>query len=185
MNIKDLHIDNSIDYDKQLDKVEGGDNVYQFQQEVNEQYCYLVKVGKTIKHSDVLIDSFDYKNKIKCNMISCLYNEQELCSLESNSLFPLVKLTCYLKKNKNKLSEQYTISYNAHIFEYLQKNIHVIDFTTVDKNDKIKIKCFYSYTIHKNNKMDYIEKIKYGNTSSKTMEKLIKYLMEYDTLELN
>ena len=180
MNIQDLHVDNVVDYDKQLDKVENGEGVYQIQQDTNGQFCYLVKVGTTIKHSDVLIDSFDYKNKIKCNMISCLYNEKELLELESGVLFPLVKLVCYWKKKKGKLVERYTISYNAHIFEHKQKEIPILNLKTIDKNNKNKIKCFYSYTFHQDSKMDYIEKLKYGSTSSKTIENLIKYFMEYE-----
>jgi len=73
-------------------------NIYQFQLEPNTNYGYLVHIGKMEKSSDILISKFNLKNDNFCNVVSCLYSENDI--KECNNSFNLVKASHYIKNTE-------------------------------------------------------------------------------------
>ena len=130
MNLKDIPITNNIDYDNHLNELEGGEDIYQFQPMENKGSGSLMLVGKTLHHSDIMINKFAYKKKIKCHLVSCLYNNNELSDIQSECIFPILKLNIFTEekkytahKCKTKLKLRETLQYNFHTYKHLQNKI--------------------------------------------------------------
>ena len=181
MNLKDIPVSNEINYNDSLNEVDEGEYVYQFQPTEKEKFGTLVTVGKTLNHSDVMVNKFDYKKNIKCHLLSCLYNKFELSSIQSVCIFPILKLNVFTEKKKYKsnkcaikLNLESNLQYNFHTFEHIQKKTDIINFSSDDKNKLNDLKGFYSITFHKDNKMTYLEKYKEALTNSDMIKMLIE-----------
>jgi len=167
MNIKDIPVNDKTDYTDQVKEVMNGEKIYQFQFNGTE-WCKLVNVGTTLKHADVLINSFDYK-KYKCHIISCIYNENELSDLESKCIFPLFKLNLCSSKNFHSC-----ISYNFHTFKHLQEKKNIVSYSN---NKNFNLKGYFSVTYHKNGQIKYKKNYKITTTHEDAIEILIETLV--------
>jgi hypothetical protein len=181
MNLKDIPVTNNINYDDEFDELEEGEYIYQFQPLEDKNLGALVIVGKTLNHSDIMINKFDYKKKTKCHLVSCLYNEAELEKIQSTCIFPIIKLTAFDEKttfNKNKCKTKLQLygilQYNFHTFHHTQDKNHIINFASDDKEDLNELKGFYSITFHKNEKMVYMAKYKEALTRTNMIKTLIE-----------
>ena len=167
MNLKDIPITNNVNYDDAFDELEDAEYVYQFQPNENEASGALVTVGKTLNHSDIMINKFDYKKNTKCHLVSCLYNETELRKIQTVCIFPIIKLNIFEEKttfNKNKCKTKLqlceTVQYNFHTFQHTQEQMDIINFASDDKEQLNELRGFYSITFHKNDKIVYMAKYK-------------------------
>ena len=181
MNLKDIPVTNSINYDDDLNDVEEGEYIYQFQPTEEKNTGSLVIVGKTLNHSDILINKFDYKKITKCRLVSCLYNEKELIQIQSVCIFPIIKLNIFEEKttfNKNKCKTKLqscgTLQYNFHTFQHTQDNTNIINFASDDKDELHELKGFYSITFHKSDKMVYMAKYKEALTRTDMIKTLVE-----------
>lgn len=170
MNIKDIPVDDEIDYTSQVNEVLDGELIYQFQFNGTE-WCKLVHVGTTLKHADVLINSFDYK-KFKCHIISCLYNNKELSELGPTCTFPLFKLN--LCKGSNFHS---CINYSFHTFKHVQEEKNIVSYAKNSKDVDFNLKGYYSVTYHNNGQIKYKKTYKITTTHEDVIETLIESLV--------
>lgn len=170
MNITNIKIDEMHDIDNHYNEIKNGDDVYQFQPKENDVYCKLLIVGKTLNHSDVLVNKFDYK-KYYCYIVSCLYNKKELEELNDTCIFPLIRLNiCKNNKNHDFDSE---LSFNFHTFKHKQDNVSIS--TLCSNKDNINyLKGFFSIRYIKNNKIIYMENIPISPTNNNIIENLVE-----------
>jgi hypothetical protein len=168
MNIKDIKIDKEHNMDEQMNSIEKGYNVYQFQPIFNKPKGCLYIVGKMKNIIDIVIKSFKYNNN-KCLILSCLYSQEDLFDMQKSGIFSLIKLKIF---SNNKL--KYTLSYNMHTFEHIKSKKNIIEYVSVDKSEFTELGCFYSIVLHTDEKMKYIDKFKNINSRLGMINSLVK-----------
>ena len=148
-------------YNKEIYMNENKCKIYQIQLIENTNNCKILHVGNIKNTSDILIKKFSLKDNIFCNMVSCLYVENELNKNKEKGLFPLIRLDYYNKEDEKLLGN---IVCEVRIKEL---NINAIN------------KCELAINNYKNGKMICLEKIKKNPSNNKLIEKCLETLVNY------
>ena len=141
------------------------ENIYQFQLESGKNYGYLVHVGKVKTNSDVLISQFTINNDI-CNVVSCIYSEEEI--INNNNLI-LIKANYY----KNEL-----LTHTVFCNFVINDDIKLIDNITKNINNKIKIYGDFFISYMDNDIIKQLYKYNNNPTNEKMIEKCIQSLVD-------
>lgn len=141
--------------------------IYQFQIKEKTDKCYFMHIGNMTKITDILVKSFDYKH-VKCNLVSCLFDTSEIKQLQTNKIYPLIRLDYYSKKNMKLLGN---ISCNVNITTDITKMI-----STKDK--KIPLTCNFIIIYHNDTINKCLEKLNINPSINEMFDKCVYKMIE-------
>ena len=137
--------------------------LYQMQMIENSNKFKLVHVGNVSETSDVLIKKFDITDNIFCNLISCLFDENEIENRKKKGLYSLIRIDYY---DENKLLGNIVCEVK-------------IDELKIDKmiEGRLFINHYYK------SKVECLEEIKLNPTKKGLIEKCVENLVTYFSQE--
>jgi hypothetical protein len=90
--------DEIFDIDDKIVDNKNGQNVYQLQSSKNSEYCYLMLVGKANNKPGILIKEFNYTKNISCKIMSIMYLQNDLNTIDLNNEIKIINFILYKQK---------------------------------------------------------------------------------------
>lgn len=157
-------------------------SVYQIQGMVDTDRCRIMEVGRFNKLPNIEITQFATPNKLRCILVSCMFDKEKLEQNADSCCFDMIKVVINAQKGE-KLHPIAYLSFNANIFTHKQDGKNILEYVlTRDSLEKQhnddKLKTFFSTKFHCNNKTVVLDKFKKYPGENSMVEKLISYLTD-------
>lgn len=158
--------------------------VYQFQPKDKTNKSLIMGVGQFTNVEyvpDIMINQFNISDKQSCIITSFVYNKKELIDMEKECNFPLIKIVIN-HNHDNELLPIGCLMLVYHTFNHIQAKKSIINYLSDSKN-KIYMEGFFSFSFHFKDKKMVLEKFKEINNISKSINKMIEYLVSTEIRE--
>ncbi|AYV82305.1 MAG: hypothetical protein Homavirus28_1, partial [Homavirus sp.] len=136
-----LSIDNSrLSVDNHFPPADTADTVD------SKNYACIMEVGKITNTGDIMINKFDLNKKIRCIMVSTIYNKEQLIEASNTCRFNMIKIIINYNDGQKLIPICY-MTLNFNFFDHIKEKKSIINYIST-KNSIIKLNGIYYISLH-------------------------------------